>query len=119
MLLGGRLDKQSIAATGAMAAEAAAGITADLALLTLPGVHPEQGLTGNDPEVAATQRILISRSAETYAMASIEKLGTVAACRIAGVSEVTGIITDAPDSHPVLQRLRDQGATIIAASTAG
>jgi DeoR/GlpR family transcriptional regulator of sugar metabolism/transposase len=119
MLLGGLLDKQSIATTGAMAAEAATAITADLTLLTLPGVHPDQGLTGNDPEVAATQRILISRSAETYAMASIEKLGTVAACRIAGLSEVTGIITDAPDGHPVLQRLRDQGATIIAASTAG
>jgi hypothetical protein len=32
---------------------------------------------------------------------------------------VTGIITDAPDGHPVLQRLRDRGATIIAASIAG
>lgn len=119
LLLGGLLHKQSVSTTGAAAAEAASDITADLALLTLPGVHPDEGLTAGDPELAALNRIFISRAAETYVMASIEKLGTVAACKVTGPAEVTGIITDAPADHPTVRQLRDHGATIIQASTAG
>jgi DeoR/GlpR family transcriptional regulator of sugar metabolism/transposase len=115
-LLGGQLHKQSLTTTGAIAAEAASGITADLALLTLPGVHPQQGLTAIDPELAAMIRILISRAADTYVMASIEKLGTVAGYKVTGLPDVTGIITDAPASHPTLQQLREQGTTIIQAA---
>jgi DeoR/GlpR family transcriptional regulator of sugar metabolism/transposase len=116
LMLGGQLHKQSVATTGAIAAEAASGITADLALLTLPGVHPHEGLTAIDPELAAMMRILISRAADTYVMASIEKLGTVAAYKVAGLAEVTGVITDAPADHLALRQLRDQGTTIIRAA---
>jgi DeoR/GlpR family transcriptional regulator of sugar metabolism len=115
-LLGGQLHKQSVSASGAVAAEAASGITADLALLAVPGIHPDEGLTASEPELAALIRILISRAAETYVMASIEKLGTVCACKVTGLSEVAGIITDAPADHPTLQQLRDQGTTIIQAA---
>jgi DeoR/GlpR family transcriptional regulator of sugar metabolism len=116
LMLGGQLHKQSVTTTGAVAAEAASGITADLALLTLPGVHPHEGLTAIDPELAAMIRILISRAADTYVMASIEKLGTVAAYKVAGLPEVTGVITDAPADHPALRQLRDQGTAIIRAA---
>jgi DeoR/GlpR family transcriptional regulator of sugar metabolism len=116
LMLGGQLHKQSVTTTGAIAAEAASGITADLALLTLPGVHPHEGLTAIDPEVGALIRILISRAADTYVMASIEKLGTVAAYKVTGLPEVTAIITDAPANHPTLRQLRDQGTTIIHAA---
>jgi DeoR/GlpR family transcriptional regulator of sugar metabolism/transposase len=114
-LLGGQLRKQSVSASGAIAAEAASGITADLALLITPGIHPAEGLTHADPEDAALARILATRAADTYVMASIEKLGTVCAYRITSLSDVAGIITDAPASHPVVQELRNQGVTIIAA----
>jgi DeoR/GlpR family transcriptional regulator of sugar metabolism/transposase len=115
LLIGGRLHKQSVTATGAIAAEAASGITADLALLTVPGVHPHEGLTADDPELAALIRILMRRAADTYVLASIEKLGTVTGFKVAGLPEVTGIITDAPANHPALQQLRDQGTTVIRA----
>ena len=116
LTLGGQLHKQSVATTGAVAAEAASGVTADLALLTLPGVHPREGLTAIDPELAALIRILISRAADTYVMASVEKLGTVAAYKVTGLAEVTGIITDAPATHPALRQLRDQGTAVIEAA---
>jgi DeoR/GlpR family transcriptional regulator of sugar metabolism/transposase len=116
LMLGGLLNKGSVSTTGATAAEAAGSITADLALLTVPGVHPHEGLTASDPELAALDRILISRAAETYVMASSEKIGTVAAYKVTGLSEVAGIITDAPVDDPGLRELRDQGATIIPAA---
>ena len=115
-LLGGEVHKPSVSAWGATAAEAASGITADLALLTMPGIHPDEGLTTSEPEDAALKRIFIGRAADTYVMGSIEKLGTVCAYKISGVSEVAGIITDAPSDHPTLRQLRDQGATIIEAT---
>jgi hypothetical protein len=86
--------------TGLSQAEAAGRISADVALLIITGIHPQEGLTVNDPEQAALIRILISRAAGTYVMASMEKLGTVCAYRTVGLPEVAGIITDAPADHP-------------------
>jgi DeoR/GlpR family transcriptional regulator of sugar metabolism len=115
LMLGGHLHKQSVSASGAMAAEAASRVSADVALLIITGIHPQQGLTVNDPEQAALLRILISRAADTYVMASVEKLCTVCAYRTVGLSEVAGIITDAPADHPTVRQLLDQGVTVIPA----
>ena len=115
LLLGGKLHKQFVAASGAIAAEAASGITADLYMLVVAGIHPAEGLTVSDPDLAALKRILVSRAADTYVVASIEKLGTVCAYKVTGLSEVAGIITDAPADHPTVQQLRDQGINIVAA----
>jgi DeoR/GlpR family transcriptional regulator of sugar metabolism/transposase len=115
-LLGGDIHKRSVSASGATTAETASRITADLALLTIPGVHPREGLTAGEPDDAALKRIFASRAADTYVMASAEKLGTVCACQVIGLTEVAGIITDAPASDPTIRQLRDQGATIIQAT---
>jgi DeoR/GlpR family transcriptional regulator of sugar metabolism len=115
-MLGGQLHKQAVSASGAIAVEAASGVTADLALLIIPGIHPAEGLTHADPEAAALTRVLISRTADTYVMASVEKLGTVCAYKVTDLSEVAGIITDAPPDHPAVQQLRGQGVSIIQAA---
>jgi DeoR/GlpR family transcriptional regulator of sugar metabolism len=115
LILGGQLHKQSVCAWGATAAEAASAITADLALLIMNGIHPQEGLTTSEPEDAALKRILISRAADTYVMASIEKLSTVCAYKVTDFADVAGIITDAPADHPTVRQLRDQGVTIIQA----
>ena len=115
-VLGGPLHKQSVSTSGATAAEAAAGITADLALLVMPGVHPQEGLTANEPDQAALKRILTSRAADTFVMASIEKLGTVCGYKISDLADVAGIITDAPADHPTVCELRGEGVTIVQAA---
>jgi DeoR/GlpR family transcriptional regulator of sugar metabolism/transposase len=115
-LLGGELQKQGVSALGVTTAEAAGSITAGLALLTIPGVHPQEGFTTGTPDDAALKRILASRAADTYVMTSIEKLGTVCAWKVTGLADVAGIITDAAPDHPTIQRLRQQGVTIVQAS---
>jgi DeoR/GlpR family transcriptional regulator of sugar metabolism len=115
IILGGRLHKRSSCACGAAAAEAAGGITADLFLLVAAGIHPKAGLTAGDPDEAAMRRILVGRSADTYVVASIEKLGTVAPYAVVGLSEVAGLVTDAPAGHPTVQQLREQGVNVIQA----
>jgi DeoR/GlpR family transcriptional regulator of sugar metabolism len=114
-IIGGRLFKNSAAACGAAAAEAAHGISADLYLLGVAGIHPKEGLTTSDPDEAAMKRILASRTADTYVLGSIEKLGAASSYTVVGLTEVAGIITDAPSDHPTVQELRERGINIIQA----
>ena len=74
-ILGGRLFKHSVVASGAAAAEAAAQVTADLFLMGVTGVRPDTGLTTGDVDEAAMKRTLSRRAAETWVMASEEKIG--------------------------------------------
>jgi len=114
-ILGGRLFKHSVAACGAAAAEAAAGVSADLYFLGLGGIHPKEGLTTGDPDEAAMKRILVGRAADTYVVGSTEKLGAVCSYQVVHLSDTAGIITDAPGDHPAVTQFRAQGVAIIQA----
>jgi DeoR/GlpR family transcriptional regulator of sugar metabolism len=94
LLLGGRIYKHSAVACGAFTVEAAAGVTADLFLLGVTGVHAEHGLTTGDPEEAAMKRALSARAAETFVLASSEKLGAVSAYKVLELDDVAGVITE-------------------------
>ena len=111
-LLGGRLFKHSAVACGSVAVEATRDISADVFLLGVTGVHPTEGLTTGDAEEAAMKRALASRAADTYVLASTEKIGAASRYRVMGLTDVAGVITDAPDS-PVLAGLHDAGAHLI------
>lgn len=95
-VLGGRLFKHSAVTLGAAAAEAAAAVSADVFLLGVTGVHPEHGLTTGDPDEAAMKRLLAARAADTYVLASVEKIGAVSRHRVLPLAEVAGVVTDAP-----------------------
>ncbi|MBO1336464.1 DeoR/GlpR family DNA-binding transcription regulator [Streptomyces sp. VRA16 Mangrove soil] len=114
-LLGGRVFKHSAVACGAAAVEAAQNVSADLFLLGVTGVHPEAGLTTGDAEEAAMKRVLASRAADTYVLASSEKIGTASRYRVLPWEDITGVITDAAPGHPVTERLTSQGVEILAA----
>lgn len=114
-LLGGRLFKHSAVTCGAAAAEAAQAVQADLFLLGVTGVHHQAGLTTGDPDEAAMKRTLANRAAETYVLASHEKIGSASPFTVLPLSAVSGIITDAPSDHPVLQELERTGTPILGA----
>jgi DeoR/GlpR family transcriptional regulator of sugar metabolism len=102
-VLGGRLFKHSAVTCGAAAAEAARGVTADLFLLGVTGVHHEAGLTTGDPDEAAMKRALAARAADTYVLASTEKIGAASPFLVLPATAVTAVITDAPPTHPALR----------------
>jgi DeoR/GlpR family transcriptional regulator of sugar metabolism len=99
-VLGGRLFKHSVVTCGAAAVEAASAISADLFLLGVTGVHPRAGLTTGDSEEAAMKRALAGRAAETYVLASSEKIGAASPYTVLPLASVSGIITDAPPEDP-------------------
>ena len=107
-LLGGRLFRHSAVTCGAAAAEAAQAISADVFLLGVTGVHPDAGLTTGDAEEAAMKRTLARRAADTYVLASAEKLGAASRFTVLPLADVAGVITDAEN----VQELADLGVDL-------
>ena len=114
-LLGGKIFKHSAVACGSAAVEAAQQVSADLCFIGVTGVHPEAGLTTGDPDEAAMKRALAARAADTYILASSEKIGAASRYRVLPWEDISGLITDAPRTHPVITHLTEHGTNIIAA----
>ncbi|MEU0790105.1 DeoR/GlpR family DNA-binding transcription regulator [Amycolatopsis sp. NPDC005961] len=111
-LLGGRLFRHSAVTCGAAAAEAAQSISADVFLLGVTGVHPDAGLTTGDADEAAMKRTLARRAADTYVLASAEKLGAASRFTVLPFADIAGVITDADDSDQNVQKLAAMGVEI-------
>lgn len=114
-LLGGRLFKHSAVTCGAAAVEAAGTVSADLFLLGVTGVHPTAGLTTGDADEAAMKRALSRRAAETYVLASVEKIGAVSRYQVLPLTEVAAVVTDGPPSD-TLTALAGAGVAVLPVS---
>ena len=112
-VLGGRLFRHSMVTCGAAAVEAAQGISADVFLLGVTGVHHEAGLTTGDADEAAMKRALSRRAADTFVLASVEKVGAASPFLVLPVSDVSGIVTDAPADDPTIARIAATGTRVI------
>jgi DeoR/GlpR family transcriptional regulator of sugar metabolism len=94
ILIGGRLFKHSVVAVGAHAIEAIAQVHADTYFMGVTGVHPKTGLTTGDYEEAAVKRALSHAAAETFVLASSEKLNAASPYEVVPLAEISGIITE-------------------------
>lgn len=113
-VIGGRVFKHSGVACGAAAVEAAAGVNADLFLLGVTGVHVTAGLTTGDADEATMKRALARRAADTYVLASAEKIGAASPFTVLPLAEVAGVVTDDSDpDNPALQAIRDHGTPVL------
>ena len=114
-VVGGRLFKHSAVASGAAAVEAAEVVHADLFLMGVTGVHPDSGLTTGDADEAAMKRALSRRAADTYVLASTEKIGAASRFAVLPLTAVAGVVTDAPAEDAVVARLTRMGVPIVRA----
>jgi DeoR/GlpR family transcriptional regulator of sugar metabolism len=112
-VIGGRLFKHSIVTCGAVALEAVSMLSADLSFIGVTGVHAEHQLTTGDPEEAAMKRAFARRSADSYILASSEKIGAVSPYQVARLTDITAIITDAPPTSPLLADLSQAGTPML------
>ena len=115
-MLGGRLFKHSAVTCGAAAAEAAARVSADLFLLGVTGVHATAGLTTADADEAAMKRALAGRAAETYVLASAEKVGAASRYAVLPLDEVSGVVTDVDAGDHTIVELVRQGVEVVFAA---
>jgi DeoR/GlpR family transcriptional regulator of sugar metabolism len=103
ILIGGRMFKHSVVAVGAAAIEAISQIHADTYFMGVTGVHPKTGLTTGDFEEAAVKRALSHAAAETFVLASSEKLNAASPYAVVPLAEISGIITERR-AHAALTR---------------
>ena len=61
------------------------------------------------------KRILASRAADTYVLASAEKIGAASRYQVVPFTEVAGLVTDAPADGPVIAALTGQGVGVVQA----
>jgi DeoR/GlpR family transcriptional regulator of sugar metabolism len=94
VLIGGRLFKHSVVAVGAAALDSIRHIHADVYFMGVTGVHPQTGLTTGDLEEAHIKRALMAQAAETWVLASSEKLNAASRCVIEPCRAATGLIVE-------------------------
>ena len=111
-IVGGRLYKPSVVATGSATMEAIARIRADVCFLGATGVHPELGATTGDSEDATVKRALSRQAGETFVLTSTEKIGAVSPFQILPLDEVDGLIVDPSTPDEVLAPYRAAGMAI-------
>ena len=115
-VIGGRLFKHSAVTCGAAAVEALQGVSADLFLLGVTGVHPTAGLTTGDADEAAMKRALARRAADTYVLASEDKIGAASRFGVLPLTEVAGVVTDVDPADPRMVDLAATGVRVVPAS---
>lgn len=112
IIVGGRLFKHSVVASGAAAHEAIGRISADVFFLGVTGIHPTAGLTTGDADEAAIKRAWSERSAETYVLGSAEKIGAASAFEVLPLDAVTAVLTDAAAPERAVEELRAAGVVV-------
>ena len=115
ILVGGRLNPRTMTVTGSSAYRALEGFNADLCLLGVCSLHPELGLTGLDYEEAELKRLMVRQAGETAALLTADKLGTASPYKVAEVSELTHLVTEASVPDEVLAPYRQAGVSVVSA----
>lgn len=102
IMVGGRLFRHSMVATGAIAQEAFSRVRADLCFLGVTGVHAQTGLTTGDPEEAALKSVMMRSAGDVVVLATSDKLGVTSPWVIAPLAAVSTLVTcgERPDWLP-------------------
>lgn len=112
-LLGGVLDKETLAVVGAEPVESLRRVRADLCFLGVCCLHPEFGVSVPGREEAAVKRAMVAGAAEVVALASAEKLGTIEHHNVATLAEITHLVTEADTPEAMLAPYRAAGITVL------
>ena len=113
ILIGGRLYKHSIVSVGAAAIDAISRIHADIYFMGVTGIHPEIGLSTGDFEEAQVKHALSQSAADTFVLASHEKLGAASPYVIAPIDQVTGLIVENTIKDATILPYEQMGLSII------
>lgn len=113
VILGGKLFKHSVVTIGAAALEALSYIRADTFFMGVTGVHAVGGLSTGDFEEAYMKKALSEHAAETFVLASHEKLGVASAYTIMPLTEINGLVVETLTDEKLLTPFIELNLAII------
>jgi DeoR/GlpR family transcriptional regulator of sugar metabolism len=114
-LIGGRLYRHSMVATGAAAVEAIGQVRADIYFMGVTGVHPLEGLTTGDREEAAIKRAIWRASRRTLVLMTADKADAVSPYRVIAFEEAHGILAARDIPRSTIDDYRRAGAEVTVA----
>lgn len=114
-LIGGHLFKHSVVAVGAAAIEAIRQVRADLYFMGVTGISATAGLSTGDMEEAHVKRALMAQAAETWVLASAEKLHAASPYVIAACTEATGLVVEPQTTDQQVAALTGLGLALVRA----
>lgn len=115
--IGGEIDREVGAATGAGALAAIEALRPDLLLLGACGVDAEAGITAQRLEDATMKRALAARAGRVAAAADLGKLGTAAAFGVIDLAAVDVLAIEAATPAELRARLAARGPKILDVET--
>jgi DeoR/GlpR family transcriptional regulator of sugar metabolism len=115
VVIGGRLFKHSVVTVGAAAIDAIRRIHADLYFMGVTGVSAKVGLTTGDLEEGHVKAALMAQAAETWVLASAEKLNAASAYVIAPCRAATGLVVERRAPAKDLAAFKKLGLDIVRA----
>ncbi|MCJ7772696.1 MAG: DeoR/GlpR family DNA-binding transcription regulator [Desulfobacterales bacterium] len=113
ILLGGKLNPQYAFTYGADALEQLSHYKADVAILSIDGIHPEAGFTTYHPEEAVIDREMISRSRRCIIASDYKKIGHESFSFVADGSNLATVVTNKCIDPDVLSKFRSKGFNIV------
>ena len=115
ILLGGRMNAESLTTEGAAVIKQIEGIRADVCLLGVCSIHPKIGLTALDYEECQIKKSIVQASVDTIAVVSADKFGTVVPYTVCTLKEISHLVTEHGVSEDQLLPYRQAEIEIIMA----
>lgn len=108
IVLGGILRHSELTMVGALPEDALENLRAAKLFIGIPALHVDYGLSSDNLVEASTDRALVAAAGEVIVLADHTKFGKMATVRVAPVSRVRRVITDAQAPSADVATLRTQ-----------
>lgn len=115
MVAGGALRRSDGGLVGALTADFFGQFKADIAVLSASALDEDGDLLDYDLAEVRVSQSIIAQTRETFVVADHMKLSRSAPARIASLSSVARLFTDAPLPPPLAQRCTDWGCKVVIA----
>lgn len=112
IMLGGVLFRHSMVNIGAATVDAMAHIRADSYFMGVTGVDTVAGLSTGDLEEAHIKNALSTRAADTFVLASSEKLQVASPYVVMALKRASGIVLDRTTPKPLTRQMRKAGLDV-------
>ncbi|MFD3808531.1 DeoR/GlpR family DNA-binding transcription regulator [Streptomyces sp. NPDC058611] len=113
LLPGGQVRPEELSFYGHTPVQTFRDLCFDTFILGCCGVDPVQGATAYNLDDVQVKRAAVAAAQRVILVATADKLGHAALGRICSMGQIDLIVTDAPESSPVVEELRAQGVEVV------
>lgn len=115
MVAGGALRRSDGGLVGALTSDFFAQFKADIAVLSASALDEEGDMLDYDLAEVRVSRAILAQARQSWIVADHTKLTRTAPARIASLSQVSSLFTDAPLPRPLAQRCAEWGCAVVVA----